>query len=104
MADVDAVVDQRWQRHEVSILIAASTGVGRCIGSQPRAKVSMIIMRPPQQGCGRASMRGSSSSAAADLSGCSERDGTASNSRACVGGTVAAGQQPVVTDAVEAAE
>jgi hypothetical protein len=35
--------------HEVSILI---TGVDRCLGSQPAAKTSMIIMRPPQQGHG----------------------------------------------------
>jgi hypothetical protein len=39
----------------VSILIAAGTGVGRCLGSQPRAKVSMMIMRPPQHGHGRGS-------------------------------------------------
>jgi hypothetical protein len=32
----------------VSILIAAGAGVGRCFGSQPRAKVSMMIMRPPR--------------------------------------------------------
>ena len=50
MTGVAAVVD-RWRRHhEVSILIAAGAGVGRCFGSQPRAKVSMMIMRPPQQG------------------------------------------------------
>jgi hypothetical protein len=34
----------------VSILIAAGAGEGRCLGLQPRAKVSMIIMRPPQHG------------------------------------------------------
>ena len=43
----------------MSILIAADAGVGRCFGSQPRLKVSMINMRPPQQGGGRGSMRGS---------------------------------------------
>ena len=83
MTGVAAVVD-RWRRHhEVSILIAAGAGVGRCFGSQPRAKVSMMIMRPPQQGHGRGSTRGSSSAAAPHVSGCSERDGTASNLRAC---------------------
>jgi len=83
MTGVAAVVD-RWRRHhEVSILIAAGAGVGRCFGSQPRAKVSMMIMRPPQQGHGRCSTRGSSSAAAPHVSGCSERDGTASNLRAC---------------------
>jgi hypothetical protein len=38
------------RHHEVSILISAGTGVGRCLGAQPRAKVSMMIMRPPQHG------------------------------------------------------
>jgi hypothetical protein len=41
----------------VSILIAAG-GVGRYFGSQPRAKVSMMIMRLPQHGHGRGSARG----------------------------------------------
>ena len=45
--------------HEVSILIAAGAGVGRCFGSLPRAKVSMMGMRPPQQGHGRVNMQGS---------------------------------------------
>ena len=39
--------------HEVSILITGGVGVGRCAGSQPRAKVSMMSMRPPQHGQGR---------------------------------------------------
>ena len=50
MALVTAVVDrQRWF-HDVWILIGAGAGagVGRCFGSQPRSKVSMTIMRPPQ--------------------------------------------------------
>jgi hypothetical protein len=45
----------RWtvdRAHEVSILIAATPAVGRYRGEQPRAKVSMMIMRPPQQGQG----------------------------------------------------
>ena len=37
--------------HEVSILITVS--VGRCCGVEPRVKVSMMTMRPPQQGAGR---------------------------------------------------
>jgi hypothetical protein len=40
----------------VSILIAAGAGAGRCFGSLPRANVSMMNMRPPQQGHGRGSM------------------------------------------------
>jgi hypothetical protein len=38
-------------------------------------------MRPPQEGHGRGSMRGSAAGASG-VSGCSERAGTASNSRA----------------------
>ena len=37
--------------HDVSILIAAGM-VGRYRGVAPRAKVSMMSMRPPQQGQG----------------------------------------------------
>jgi hypothetical protein len=33
----------------VSISIAPVADAGRCLGWQPRAKVSMMIMRPPQQ-------------------------------------------------------
>jgi hypothetical protein len=42
--------------HDVSILI----GVGRHLGSQPRAKTSMMIMRAPQHGHGDGSARGAS--------------------------------------------
>jgi hypothetical protein len=55
MALVTAVVDRRRWSHDVSILIAAGAGVGRCFGSQPRSKVSMTIMRAPQHGHGRGS-------------------------------------------------
>jgi hypothetical protein len=41
----------------------------------------MMIMRPPQQGQGRGSMRGSSAAGASGVSGGSERAGTASSSR-----------------------
>jgi hypothetical protein len=41
--------------HEVSILIFCGAGVGRYFGSHPRAKISMTIMRPPQQGHGTGS-------------------------------------------------
>ena len=52
---VVAIGVDRWRRHqEVSILIAAG-GVGRYFGSQPHAKVSMMIMRLPQYGNGRGS-------------------------------------------------
>ena len=38
--------------HEVSIL--SKTGVGRCLGCEPRSNISMMIMRLPQQGQARA--------------------------------------------------
>jgi hypothetical protein len=82
MASVTGLVDQWRRRHEVSILIAAVAGAGWCLGWQPRAKVSMMIMRPPQERHGRGSTRGSPAAAVADGSGCFARDGTASNSRA----------------------
>jgi erythromycin esterase-like protein len=47
---VGTAIDRRRRDHEVSILIAAGGGEGRCSGSHPRAKVSMTIMRPPQHG------------------------------------------------------
>ena len=59
--------------------------MGRFFGGQPRAKISMMIIRPPQQGHGRDNMRGWSASAVASgISGCFGRDGTASKSRARV--------------------
>src|SRR5260370_16255497 len=42
--------------HDVSILL----GVGRHLGSQPRANTSMTIMRAPQRGHGQGSTRGGS--------------------------------------------
>ena len=81
-ASVAAVGDRRRWPHEVSILIVGGLDVGRCLGSQPRAKVSMMIMRPPQQGQGRGSTRGSSAAAALGVSGSFERGGTASSARA----------------------
>ena len=42
--------------HDVSIVL----GAGRHLGSQPRAKTSMTIMRVPQGGHGQRSARGAS--------------------------------------------
>src|ERR1700731_3962337 len=58
MAIITELVDRRRWSHDVSIPIGAV--VGRCLGSQPGAKVSMTIMRPPQHGHGCGSTRGSS--------------------------------------------
>jgi hypothetical protein len=69
-------------RHEESILIVTGVGVGRYFGSQRRSKVSMMIMRPPQQGHGRGRMCCSSVAVALGVSGSLERDGAASNWRA----------------------
>ena len=66
----------------MSILIVAGAGVGRCLGSQLGAKVSMMIMRPPQHGHGRGSTRGSSAAEVSGVSGCFGVAGTASSWRA----------------------
>jgi hypothetical protein len=52
------------------------------LGWQPRAKVSMMIMRPPQQRHGRGNTLEFVGSCGRGRSGCFGRDGTASNSRA----------------------
>ena len=64
----------------------------------------MMIMRPPQQGHGRGSTRGSSSAAVSGVSGCcgAGRHGEQLARPRDVGGAVAAGEQPVVADAMEA--
>jgi len=81
MVSVTGLVD-RWRRHhEVSMLIAVA-GAGRRFGWQPPAKVSMMIMRPPQQRQGRGRTRGWSAAVVSDVSACFGRDGTASNPRA----------------------
>jgi hypothetical protein len=43
---------ERRRAHDVSIPIIDGWRTGRCLGSQPGAKVSMMIMRPPQHGQG----------------------------------------------------
>ena len=65
--------------------IGAPAGAWRCFGWQPPAKVSMMIMRPPQKRHGRGSTRGSSAAAVWDVSACFEREGTASNCGDAVG-------------------
>jgi len=82
MEVVDAVADRWCRHHEVSILIAGGTGVGRCFGCCPRKKVSMMIMRPPQQGQGCSGSFGSSGGALPALMASIGMSGTASNSRA----------------------
>src|SRR4030088_3291462 len=97
-----AIGVDRWRRHhEVSILIAAG-GVGRYFGSQPRAKVSMMIMRLPQHGHGRGSARGCSS-AASGVSGFfwARRQGEQLARVRNVSGSVAVGEQPIVPNAME---
>jgi hypothetical protein len=81
MASVTGLADRWWRHHEVSMLTAAVAGAGRCFGWQPAAKVSMMIIRPPQQRQGRGSTWGSSAAAVLDVSACVERDGTSSSAR-----------------------
>jgi hypothetical protein len=66
----------------VSILIGAGVGVGRYLGSHPRANTSMTIMRPPQRGHGQGSTRGSSAPGAFSSSGSTMRGAAPSSSRA----------------------
>jgi hypothetical protein len=85
--------------HEVSILIAPDAGVGRSSGWQPRVKVSMMNMRPPQQGHGRGSMRAWSAAGVSVVSGGSVSGGSGLTGTAISPGNVddaaAAGQQAV---------
>ena len=55
--------------HDVSMAIADAGVVGRYRGVEPRSKVSMMIMRPPQQGHGGDNVRGSPASAVWVLAG-----------------------------------
>jgi hypothetical protein len=82
VTSITGMVDWRRRHHEVSMLTAVVAGAGWCFGWQPAAKVSMIIMRPPQQRHGRGSTRGSWAGVVSDVSAGFGRDGTASNSRA----------------------
>ena len=68
--------------HDVSIRIAIGAGDGWCLGIIPASNVSMTCMRPPQQGQGLGSVRGSSVGAAVVGSGSGGGGGHLSNSRA----------------------
>ena len=70
------------RHHDVSILIGIGLGVGRDVGSQPRAKTSMTIMRAPQRGQGQGSTRGSSGGAAFCSLGSTTSGAAPSSSRA----------------------
>jgi hypothetical protein len=74
LADPDAVLSRLAEFAAAAARLAAA-------GNLP-AKVSMMIMRPPQQRQGRGSTWGSSAVVVSDVSAGFERDGTASNSRA----------------------
>jgi hypothetical protein len=64
--------------HDVSIL----PGVGRHLGSQPRANTSMTIMRAPQQGHGDGSTRGVSGETSGGFCGSTAGGATPSSVRA----------------------
>ena len=88
----------------MSILIAVGVRVGRCLGSQPRPKVSMMTMRPPQQVHGRGSMRGWSGAVVSGEAGGSELTGRASSlrARAMFAARWPLASKPVMADAMEA--
>jgi hypothetical protein len=50
--DVTSLSRRRDRGHDVSILTALIGPVGRCRGVEPRSKISIVIMRPPQHGQG----------------------------------------------------
>ena len=64
--------------HDVSILL----GVGRHLGSQPRAKTSITIMRAPQCGHGQGSRRGASGAISDCCCGSAAGGATSRNARA----------------------
>src|ERR1700731_4323134 len=64
--------------HEVSIL----PGVGRQLGSQPRANTSMTIMRAPQRGHGQGRTRGACASGGVSWGFCGSAAGSATSRRA----------------------
>src|SRR6516164_8004294 len=64
--------------HDVSILL----GVGRHLGSQPRANTSMTIMRAPQREHGQGSTRGASGATSGGFCGSAAGAATSSSARA----------------------
>jgi hypothetical protein len=83
---------------------AVVRGAGRCFDWQPAAKVSMMIMRPPQQRQGRGSTRGIvGNRGRGRLGRFRARRHAEQLARPCdVGGAIAVGEQSVVADAVSA--
>ena len=84
--------------HDVSILIS----VGRQLGWQPGAKVSIMIMRAPQHGHGQGRTR----SVSGATSGCccgSAAGGATSRSARAVAMLTARGKEPVVADDAKSA-
>jgi hypothetical protein len=94
MAGVAAVSDWRRRHHEVSILIVAEAGVGRCLGWPPRAKVSMMNMRPPQQGQGCASGCAAAASISTAASAAGVASPRSSRARAIVSARFALANRP----------
>jgi hypothetical protein len=64
--------------HEVSTLV----GVGRHLGSEPRANTSMTIMRAPQREHGQGSIRGASGATSGCFCGSAAGGATSSSARA----------------------
>src|ERR1700719_820574 len=64
--------------HDVSILL----GIGRHLGSQPGAKVSITIIRPPQRGQGQDSIRGVSVATSGGSCGAGAGEATLRSARA----------------------
>ena len=66
------------RHHDVSILTTSGVGLGRCLGSQPASKNSMMNIRPPQHGQGHGSAQ-DWSAGACELSGSCKRGASTIN-------------------------
>ena len=75
--------DRALVRHEVSILRQRVGAIGRQRGVAPGSKVSMITMRPPQQGHAGAGGLAASGSSPSTSWTCGFGAGTASSCRTC---------------------
>ena len=105
MTDVGEGCSNRICGHDVSIPIGIGSDVGRYIGSQPRSKTSMTIVRPPRRGA--RTRQYARLIPGSGLLLFILNDGRGSTKQlACasdVGGTIAAGEQAVMANAVSAA-
>ena len=110
LSEITAGVEPAHRNGEVAMLtvglshdVSTMLGIGHHLGSQPRAKASITIMRAPQRGHGQGSTR----RASGVISGCSCGSAGRDDMEQCAGGrdvlsAVGVGKEPIVADAVSA--